>query len=490
MFPNDPSQAPRDAVPTDPPTGTEASGSPEQPQPVAAGVADAPQAPAPTTPEAPPAASFATAPVVVSSGRNSDRTLAIVAIALAIVAVLGGAALFLSGYSLGRQAATTPGTPVSEQELFKPFWDTYRAITERYAGGTVDEKALVEGAIKGMVEALGDPYSSYLTPEEYKQSLEGINGQFEGIGAEIGTKAADGSASQCATLGADCHLVIVAPIAGSPAERAGMKPGDMVLVVAGKPVAGLTVDDARDRIRGPRGTDVTLHIQRGTEDPFDLVITRDVIEQKEVEARDLAGGTVGYVRVSGFSNDAAADVEAALRDAGAKGQQKLVLDLRGNPGGFVEAARDIASQFIASGPVYWQEDAGGNQVETDAKPGGLATDPAIKLMVLVDGGSASASEIVAGALQDTGRGTLVGEQTFGKGTVQQWTSLEGDNGGFRLTIAKWLTPDKRWIHHVGLTPDVVVEVPTDTPADQDPVLDKALELLGESAAVDGLARAA
>jgi carboxyl-terminal processing protease len=215
-----------------------------------------------------------------------------------------------------------------------------------------------------------------------------------------------------------------------------------------------------------------------------------VIEQKEVEARDLAGGTVGYVRVSGFSNDAAADVEAALRDAGAKGQQKLVLDLRGNPGGFVEAARDIASQFIASGPVYWQEDAGGNQVETDAKPGGLATDPAIKLMVLVDGGSASASEIVAGALQDTGRGTLVGEQTFGKGTVQQWTSLEGDNGGFRLTIAKWLTPDKRWIHHVGLTPDVVVEVPTDTPADQDPVLDKALELLGESAAVDGLARAA
>ncbi len=428
----------------------------------------------------------ATAPVVPPAPPRSDRALAVVAIALAIVAVLGGAALFLSGYSLGRQAETTPGTAVSEQELFQPFWDTYRAITERYAGGDVDRKALVEGAIKGMVEALGDPYSSYLTPEEYKQSLEGINGQFEGIGAEIATKAADGSDTQCSTLGSDCHLVIVAPIAGSPAERAGLKPGDVVLAVDGETLDGLTVDEARDRIRGPKGTEVVLTVQRAGGTPFEMRITRDVIEQKEVEARDLADGDVGYIRVTGFSSDAADDVEAALRDADTRGQRKLILDLRGNPGGFVDAARDIASEFIASGPIYWQEDAEGNQVETDAAPGGLATDASIKLIVLVDRGSASASEIVAGALQDTGRGTLVGEQTFGKGTVQQWNVLDGDNGGFRLTIAKWLTPDKRWIHHTGLTPDVVVEVPSDTPADEDPVLDKALELLDETAAVPSL----
>jgi carboxyl-terminal processing protease len=417
--------------------------------------------------------------------------MVIVVLALAIVAVLAGAALFLSGYSLGRQDATTPGTAASEEELFRPFWDTYRAITERYAGGDFDEKALIEGAIKGMVEALGDPYSSYLTSEEYKQSLEDINGQFEGIGAEIGTEAGDGSEAQCATIGPDCRLVIIAPLAGSPAEAAGVQAGDVVLAVDGSTLDGLSMDDARDRIRGPKGTAVVLSIERDGGPAIELAITRDVIEQVEVEARDLAGGTVGYLKDSGFSSDAAADVEAALRADVEKGQSKLILDLRGNPGGFVDAARDIASQFIGSGPLFWQEDAEGNQIETDAKPGGAATDPGIDVVVLVDRGSASASEIVAGAIQDTGRGRLLGEQTYGKGTVQQWNVLEGDNGGFRLTVARWLTPSKRWIHDVGLTPDVAVEVPSDSPAGSDPVLDRAIELLSsDTAAREGLRRAA
>jgi carboxyl-terminal processing protease len=401
----------------------------------------------------------------------------VVVVALGIVAILAGAALFLSGYSLGRQDATTPGTGADEQGLFAPFWDTYRAITERYAGGDVDEKALIEGAIKGMVEALGDPYSSYLTSDEYKHSLEDINGRFEGIGAEIGTQDADGSTIDCATLGPDCRLVIIAPLAGSPAERAGIEVGDVVLAVDGSTVDGLSIDEARDRIRGPKGSTVVLTIERGGSAPTDVAIERDIIEQVEVEARDLAGGAVGYIKVSGFSSDAAADVEAAVRADVEKGQSKLILDLRGNPGGFVDAARDVASQFIAAGPLFWQEDADGNQVETDAKPGGAATDPAIEVVVLVDRGSASASEIVAGAFQDTGRGRLVGERTFGKGTVQQWNVLEGDNGGFRLTVAKWLTPAKRWIHGDGLTPDVVVEVPQDTPAGEDPILERAVELL-------------
>jgi len=155
----------------------------------------------------------------------------------------------------------------------------------------------------------------------------------------------------------------------------------------------------------------------------------------------------------------------------------IVIDLRGNPGGMVTAARDVASQFLADGTVFWEEDASGNLTESVAKPGGAATDPKIQLVVLVDGGSASASEIVAGALQDRGRAKLIGTKTFGKGTVQQWTQLEGDNGGFRLTIAKWLTPDKTWVHGIGITPDVVVDTPPAKPGD-DPVLDAALKKLG------------
>jgi carboxyl-terminal processing protease len=452
------------APPLAPSVGT--PGSPAAGAPIPSGAQPLAPTPAPAPPVPP---------------RTSDRTVAIVAVALAVVAILAGAALFLSGYSLGRQTATTPGTASDEQALFQPFWDTYRAVTERYAGGDVDRKALVEGAIKGMVEALGDPYSSYLTPEEYKASLQGIEGEFEGIGAEIGTVGADGSAKDCTTLTSDCRLGIVQPIAGSPAERAGLQAGDVVIAVDGESLDGSTLDQARDRIRGPKGSTVTLTIVRDGGEPLDLSVVRDVIQQKEVVSHDLADGTVAWIAVTGFSSDAAADLHTALKAALDKGERQVILDLRSDPGGFVDAAVDIASEFVGSGPIYWQEDSKGNQVATDAKPGGLATDPSIQLIVLIDGGSASASEIVAGAIQDTGRGRLVGQQSFGKGTVQQWSVLEGDNGGFRLTIAKWLTPDKRWIHHTGLTPDVVVDVPDDTPSSQDPILDKALELFGHPA---------
>jgi carboxyl-terminal processing protease len=173
-------------------------------------------------------------------------------------------------------------------------------------------------------------------------------------------------------------------------------------------------------------------------------------------------------------------VKDALGDAVDAGVARIILDLRGNPGGFVTAARTVASQFIGEGPIFWQEDAHGTLTETDAEPGGAATDPDVELAVLVDRGSASASEIVAGAIQDTGRGILVGETTFGKGTVQQWTPLDNDAGGFRLTVAKWLTPDKRWIHHVGLDPDVKVDL--ETAQGEDPILDAALDALEAPAA--------
>jgi carboxyl-terminal processing protease len=168
-----------------------------------------------------------------------------------------------------------------------------------------------------------------------------------------------------------------------------------------------------------------------------------------------------------------------------QGIRKIVLDLRGNPGGFITAARSVASDFIGSGPVFWEEDAKGGQFETQAEAGGVATDPSIQVVVLIDRGTASASEIVAGALQDTKRAQLIGETSFGKGTVQEWLGLE-ELGGVKLTVWKWLTPNKRWIHKIGLTPDIAVTVPADTPPGEDPVLDKALEVLGAAAAVPAL----
>ncbi len=429
------------------------------------------------------------APVAVEAAspapraRAAGRRVPVFPLAIVLVAILAGGALFLSGYSLGLRATTEPGTPVTDEQAFEPFWDAYHTVTERYAGGEVDRQALISGAIKGMIDALGDPYSSYLTPEEYRQSLLGISGQFEGIGAEIATQGANGTQG-CVTLGPDCRLLIISAIPGSPAEKAGLLAGDLITATDGVPLDGLDVDAARSKIRGPKGSVVTLTILRGDTAPFDLAITRDLVQQQEVVSQDLADGTVGYVRMTGFSDAAAVQLRDVLATDVAAGEKTLILDLRGNPGGFVTAARTVASQFIASGPIFFEQDAAGTQIATDALPDGVATDPALRIICLIDGGSASASEIVAGALQDTGRATLVGEKSFGKGTVQQWQELTGQGGAFKLTIARWLTPKKRWIHGVGLTPDVVVPLPESVPPGTDPILDKALELAGASGAIE------
>ena len=253
-------------------------------------------------------------------------------------------------------------------------------------------------------------------------------------------------------------------------------------------VDGLTLDQAIAKVRGKKGTPVVLTIVRAGQAPFDLRIVRDTIVQSQVETRDLANDSVRYIRVSAFSDNSAKDFTDALRAGLEKGERSVIVDLRDNPGGYVTAARTMASQFIASGPVYWEESADGTQIETDASPGGVATDPAIRVIVLVNKGSASASEIVSGALQDTKRGTLVGETTYGKGTIQQWVDLTDNSGGFRLTIAKWLTPAKRWIHQKGLTPDVVIATGgATTKPTGDPYIDAALKALGAPAATVELA---
>jgi len=404
---------------------------------------------------------------------------------LTIVAILAGSGLFLSGFALGAQRASTPGTAVSDQAAFQPFWDVYDAIHSDFALGPFDRETLVEGAIKGMIGSLDDPFSQYLSPDDFQNTLQGINGTFTGIGAVIPATSISTNAT-CTTLDADCTLVVSSVIQGAPADKAGLLPGDRIVSIGGQTLTG-SVDAAVAMIRGPKGTSVVLGIHRsGVAGPLSISIVRDVVVQKEVETRSLADGSVGYIRLTAFSDNSARDFAAAVKADVAAGQKRIVVDLRGNGGGFVTAAQVVASQFLPGGVVFYEQGADGVQTAISAASDGAATDPAIKVVVLIDGNSASASEIVAGALQARGRAQLIGSQSFGKGTIQAFQQLSDNGGGFRLTIAKWLTPDKVWINHVGLTPNIAVSVPADTPAGSDPVLARALQVLaaGGSADVD------
>ncbi|HLX33796.1 MAG TPA: S41 family peptidase [Candidatus Limnocylindrales bacterium] len=456
-------------------TPSASDAAPEPPQPT--------EAPAGGTELEPVGYVAGPAPVPVQ-GRPQRRNL-VFGVALVVVAVLAGSALFVSGYSVGREQTLTPGATAQEEQDFKAFWDTYQAIKNQYALGPVDTETLVEGAIKGMVASINDPYSTYLSPADYQASLQDIQGQFTGIGVEVGTVDSKGNTVDCSTFGPDCRFEVTKPLDGSPALAAGIQAGDIITAVDGKSLDGQTPDDARTEIRGDAGTTVTLTIQRGTQAPFDVKITRAQITEQQVVAKDLANGTVGYVQLTGFSDSGADAFIAAVKADVAKGEKKLVIDLRGNPGGFITDAQRVASAFIASGPIFYEQFADGHQQEWDALGGSyaVATDPSIKVVVLVDGGTASAAEIVTGALHDTNRATIIGQKTFGKGTVQEWITLD-NQGAVKLTIAKWLTPDKTWIHHIGITPDVTVTVPANTPPTQDPVLDKALSVLGASGSVD------
>ncbi|CAN5843071.1 hypothetical protein BH23CHL8_BH23CHL8_15270 [soil metagenome] len=366
-----------------------------------------------------------------------------------VLAVLAGVALFAAGLSLGRGAV---GGPAVERAALEDFVETYEHITRRYVG-EVDARDLIDAATRGMFESLEDPYSSFMSADQFDADLAVISGEFEGIGARMTSEDSEGRA--CAPFGEGCRLQVVNVLDGSPAESSGLQGGDVVGAVDGAATTGLTIEDAIRLIRGPRDSQVVLTIEREGQ-TFDLPITRDIIVSQDVHSAVLAEGRVGYLRVDAFTGSAADDFRAplgALLDAGI---ERVVVDVRGDPGGFVEAAVSMTSQFLASGPVFWEEDAGGQQRAVEAISGGLATDPAIKVAVLVDAGSASASEILAGAMQDTGRATLVGETTFGKGTIQEWTQLPRAGGGFRLSVAKWLTPERTWIDGVGIVPDIVV----------------------------------
>jgi carboxyl-terminal processing protease len=408
-----------------------------------------------------------------SNSRPAARGRGTLYLAAALVAVLAGSALFVSGFALGSLQGSTAGTGVNRQELFRPFWDAYNDVTLNYVG-EVDEKALVEGAIKGMFAALGDPFSAYMTADEYRGSLNSLSGEFEGIGAELAMIDARGE--PCTTISASCRLSVVRVLRRSPALAAGLAVGDVILAVDGQSTVDSTIEQVIPRIRGPKGSTVRLTLERAGE-PLELAIVRDVIQTEHVRSEVLAGGAVGYLKVDNFSSGAADDLHEQLRALiGERQVRALILDLRDDPGGYVDAARRIASEFVAADPLYWEQTARGTPAGVAPVAGGAATDPALPMVVLVNGGTASASEIVAAVLQGHGRARLVGEQTYGKGTIQEWKQLDGA-GGYRLSVRKWLAPDQTWIHGVGLAPDVLVVPPADPPAGADPALDRAIELL-------------
>ena len=404
---------------------------------------------------------------------------------IAFAALIIGGMLTLSGFVFGQFAShygyslpglttqDTPGTPESalnlpatdREQLAAPFWEAWELVQKNYVDQPVDQEKMMQGAIRGMIESLGDPFSSYMSPTEYALANSDLAGQLEGIGAEV-----DPSGD---------YVKIISPLPGSPAEAAGVLPGDVILKVDGEDMTGLDGFAVILKVRGPAGSTVHLTIQRADKpDLLEFTIVRAKITIPSVTSKTVgAANDVAYIRLNNFGENTGGELKDALRELLKKNPKGIILDLRGNPGGYLSAAVDVGSQFIGSGRSLLIEQFGdGREQIYEAERGGLATD--IPLVVLINAGSASASEIIAGAIQDNQRGTLVGETSFGKGSVQTWSPLQDERGAVRVTIARWLTPDHRQISKVGISPDVEVKLTDeDRTAGRDPQLDRAVEIL-------------
>jgi carboxyl-terminal processing protease len=333
-----------------------------------------------------------------------------------------------------------PNVDVKLPADFNVLSEAWRALNDNYVDKSkLDPKKLSEGAVRGMMQSL-DQFSSYADPDTHKLEMSGFEGKFEGIGAVISMK--------------DNLLTVVSPVADSPAEKAGIKPGDKILEIDGQLASRLSLIEATFKIRGPKGTSVKLLVlHEGENQPVEIQIVRAEITEKSVsmEMRD----DIAYIKITQFLQSTGDDLQSALTEAIGKGARGVVLDLRNNPGGLLNASADVASQFLAMGLVAKVVDDMGNETVVPVKTGGIGTH--LHMVVLVNNGSASASEIVAGALQDYGRAKLVGSQTFGKGSVQIIHDLS-DGSALHITAYKWLTPLGRPIDGVGLTPDIVSDL--------------------------------
>jgi carboxyl-terminal processing protease len=361
----------------------------------------------------------------------------------------------------GPQTTTTPDL----QSLFAPFWQSWTLVHEQYVNQPVDDTVLMRGAIHGMMDSLGDPHTSYSDPKTFQQEMGDLTGsQYEGIGAWVDTTGS--------------FLKIISPMPGSPADKAGVKAGDIIIAVDKKDVTGLSGTLVLQKVLGPAGTTVVLTIQRGTADPFDISIVRAKITVPQAVWR-MEKNNIAYVHLFIYGDQTAAQLHAALQELLPQKPVGIILDLRNNGGGFLTSAIDVLSEFVPSGKIVMYEQYGnGQKVSYKSNGGGLASNGSLPIIVLVNEGTASASEITAGALQDLGIAKLVGVKSYGKGSVQQVTTLDGDQGGLRITVAHWLTPNGRLIDGLGLTPDYEVKItPADITAGLDPQLQKAIDLL-------------
>lgn len=400
------------------------------------------------------------------------------------LAVLFASATFFSGLQLGSGTGleaslgslfndnTTPDESVDMSE----FWQVWNLLEEKFVSSAsttaeeVDKNARLYGAIQGLVDSYGDPYTVFLPPVQATQFEEDISGNFSGVGMEVGMR--------------DEVITVIAPLPDTPAEKAGILSGDMIIRIDDVSTEGMSIDEAVKKIRGEKGTEVRLTILRkGAEEFTDISVVRDtiLIPTTKTEKRD----DVFIIRLYSFNAIAEAEMQEALREYTQSGTRKLILDLRGNPGGFLSASVDIASFFLPVGKIVVSENFGdGEKVELYRSTGktlkSFTSDfTPERMVVLVDGGSASASEILAGALQEHGVAKLIGSQTFGKGSVQELVEL-ADGSSLKVTIARWFTPNGVSISEGGLTPDIVVErTPEQFLENIDPQLDEALKYLNE-----------
>jgi carboxyl-terminal processing protease len=332
-----------------------------------------------------------------------------------------------------------------DDEDLRVFFEAWRIIARDYDGELPSQQELLKSMILGSLESLDDPYTRYVPPDVANRTRQDMQGAFEGIGAFVRTNE-------------EGYLEIVRPMAGQPAARAGLLPGDFILSANGTDLVGMTSDEAIMYVRGPRGTDVTLLIQRqGVEEPFEVTITRERIEIPTVEYEMLPDG-IGYVKLNNFNQVAERNMRTALAELMRQNPVGLIFDLRDNPGGYLDQSIEVADMFLGDGVVAFERNLSGLDETFRSRRGGVAEE--IPLVVLINAGSASASEIVAGAIQDNGRGVLIGETTFGKGSVQQVHTLS-DGSELRVTIARWYTPANRSIDGEGIVPDIE-ELPSPT----------------------------
>lgn len=366
------------------------------------------------------------------------------------------------GQVFGQGQLPSANVTTSTDVDFKLFWQVWSALKSQYYQQPLKDKDLFYGALSGLAVGTGDPYTTFFEPKVAQEFDQSIQGAFGGIGAEIGMK--------------DDVIRVVAPLPDTPASRAGIIAGDVIAKINGEETTGLSVDEAVDKIRGPKGTPVTLTLYRpAAKKPlFEVTITRDTIKIVSVKAKMLPG-QIAYVEMSSFNVDTADRFDAAITTLLANHPKGFILDLRNDPGGLLDQAQQVAAAWVGDKVVVKERRQG--KIFEELHGLGKARLQGIPTIVLVNQGSASASEIVAGALQDYQAATLVGTKTFGKGSVQQVQNFE-DGSALKVTIAEWLTPKERTIHKTGLTPDITVEQTLeDYDAKRDPALDRAIGIL-------------